>query len=151
MVRICSVNHETRVFFSCSGRVSFQAPKIRCANKLCVISRKVLFVKVIAYLIFERAETEIRFSMANCMFKNKMDIDRHGPRRMPNNYQHLDPLYFSLRTTFNSSRLARNVFMNIGSGCQVSPLTTLLSKSRSLWCRWVLDPPLHLLRQLTHL
>jgi hypothetical protein len=31
-------------------------------------------------LIFlERAETEIHLSMANGMFKMKMDIDRHGP------------------------------------------------------------------------
>jgi hypothetical protein len=44
---------------------------------------------------------EIRFSMANGTFKMKMDIDRHGPRLMPNNYQHLDPPYFSLPTTFN--------------------------------------------------
>ncbi len=67
-------------------------------------------------ILLERAETEIRFSMANVMFKNKMDIDRHGPRRMPNNYQHLDPVYFSLPTTFNSSRLARNVYMTQALG-----------------------------------
>jgi hypothetical protein len=41
--------------------------------------------------------------MANGMFKMKMDIDRHSPRLMPNNCQHLDPLYFSLPTTFNAS------------------------------------------------
>jgi hypothetical protein len=29
-----------------------------------------------------------------------MDIDRHSPRLMPNNCQHLDPPYFSLPTTF---------------------------------------------------
>jgi hypothetical protein len=40
--------------------------------------------------------------MANGMLKMKMDIDRHGPRLMPNSCQHLDPLYFSLPTTFNS-------------------------------------------------
>jgi hypothetical protein len=50
----------------------------------------------------ERAETEISFSMANDMFKIKMDIDRHGPRLMLNNCQHLDPPYFSLPTTFKA-------------------------------------------------
>ncbi len=33
------------------------------------------------------------------MFKNKMDIDSHGPIQMPNNCQLLDPSYFSLLTT----------------------------------------------------
>jgi len=44
--------------------------------------------KVIAYSFswrLERAEKEIRFSMANGIFKTKMDIDRHGPRLVPNN------------------------------------------------------------------
>jgi hypothetical protein len=43
---------------------------------------------------------EIRFSMANGMFVMKMDINRHRPRLMRNNCQHLDPPYFSLPTTF---------------------------------------------------
>jgi hypothetical protein len=34
--------------------------------------------------------------------KRKMDIDRHGPRQMPNNCQHLDPPNVSLPTTFNT-------------------------------------------------
>jgi hypothetical protein len=93
-------------------------------------------------ILLDRAETEICFSMANVMFKNKMGIDRYSLKRVPNNYQHLDPLYFSLPTTY-ISRLARSDFMNTGSGCQV--------RSQSLRCRWVLDPPLHPLRQLTHL
>jgi hypothetical protein len=38
--------------------------------------------------------------MANGMFKMKMDIDRQGPRLMPNNWQHLDPPYFSIPSTF---------------------------------------------------
>ncbi len=50
--------------------------------------------------LLERAETEIRFSMANDMFKMKMDIDRHGPKLMPNKCQYIDPPYFSLQTTF---------------------------------------------------
>jgi hypothetical protein len=41
--------------------------------------------------------------MANGMFKMKMDINRHGPRLMPNNCQNLDPPYFLLPTTFNES------------------------------------------------
>jgi hypothetical protein len=30
----------------------------------------------------------------------KMDIDRHGPRLMPNNCKNLNPPYFSLPSTF---------------------------------------------------
>ncbi len=41
------------------------------------------------------------FSMANGLFKIKMDIDRHGPRRMPDNCKNLNPPYFSLPSTFN--------------------------------------------------
>jgi hypothetical protein len=52
------------------------------------------------FILLERAETEIRFSMANGTFKMKMDIDRHGPRLMPNNCKNLNPPYFSLPTTF---------------------------------------------------
>ncbi len=51
------------------------------------------------FILLERAELEIRLSMANCTFKMKMDIDRHSPRLMPNNCQHLDPPHFSLPTT----------------------------------------------------
>ena len=52
------------------------------------------------FILLERAEEEIRFSMANGMFKIKMDIDRHGPRRMPDNCKNLNPPYFSLPSTF---------------------------------------------------
>ncbi len=52
------------------------------------------------FILLERAETEIRFAMANSMFKTKMDIDRHGPRLMPKNCKNLNPPYFSLPTTF---------------------------------------------------
>jgi hypothetical protein len=45
---------------------------------------------------------EIRFSMANGTFKMKMDIDRHGPRSMPNNCKNFNPPNFSLPTTFNA-------------------------------------------------
>jgi hypothetical protein len=31
----------------------------------------------------------------------KMDIDRHGPRLMPNNCKNLNPPNFSLPSTFN--------------------------------------------------
>ncbi len=34
------------------------------------------------------------------MFKMKMDIDRHGPRPMPNNCKNLNPPNFSLASTF---------------------------------------------------
>jgi hypothetical protein len=51
--------------------------------------------------LLERAEKEIGFSMANGMFKIKMDIDRHGPRRMPDNCKNLDPPYFSFLSSEN--------------------------------------------------
>jgi hypothetical protein len=41
--------------------------------------------------------------MANGMLKNKMDIDRHGPRLMPKNCKNLNPPYFSLPTTFKEA------------------------------------------------
>ncbi len=51
------------------------------------------------FILLERPETEIRFSMAKGMFKMKMDINRHGPRLMPNNCKNLNPPYFLLPTT----------------------------------------------------
>jgi hypothetical protein len=53
------------------------------------------------FILLERAEKEIRLSMANGMFKMKMDIDRHSPRHMPNHCKNLNPPYFSLQSTFN--------------------------------------------------
>ncbi len=53
------------------------------------------------FILLERAEKKIRFSMANGMFKTKIDIDRHSPRLMPNKCKNLNPPYFSLPTTFN--------------------------------------------------
>jgi hypothetical protein len=47
--------------------------------------------------LLERAETEIRFALANGIFKMKMDIDRHGPTPMPNSCKNLNP---PLPTTF---------------------------------------------------
>ncbi len=71
-----------------------------------VISRKVLF----APHRFLSNKSPIHFagasgngntiSMANLTFKMKMDIDRHGPRPMPNNCKNLNPRFFSLPTTF---------------------------------------------------
>jgi hypothetical protein len=52
------------------------------------------------FILLERAEKEIRFSIANGMFKPKMDIDRYGPRLMPNSCKDLNPPYFSLPSTF---------------------------------------------------
>ncbi len=51
------------------------------------------------FILLERAEKEILFSMTNGMFKIKMDIDRHGPRRMPDNCKNLNTPYFSLPST----------------------------------------------------
>ncbi len=50
--------------------------------------------------LLERAEKEICFSLANGTFKMKMDIDRHGPRPMPNRCKNLNPPNFSLLSTF---------------------------------------------------
>jgi hypothetical protein len=55
------------------------------------------------FILLERAEKEIRFSMANGMFKIKMDIDRHGPRYMLDNCKNFNPPYFSLPSTFNAA------------------------------------------------
>ena len=35
------------------------------------------------------------------MVAEHIDIERHGPRLMPNNCKNLNPLYFSLPSTFN--------------------------------------------------
>jgi hypothetical protein len=43
------------------------------------------------------------FSMANGMFKKKMDIDCHSHRLMPNNCKNLNPPYFSLPTNFKEA------------------------------------------------
>ncbi len=55
-------------------------------------------------ILLERAEAEIRFSMANGMLKMKMEIYCHGSRIMPKNFQHLGPIYFSLLTTFKEKK-----------------------------------------------
>ncbi len=55
------------------------------------------------FILLERAKKEIRFSMTNGTFKMKMDIDRHGPRLMPNNCKNLNPPYFSLPSTFKGN------------------------------------------------
>ncbi len=96
-----------RGFFSCSGRVCICAPNIRCANKLArykyeslVWSASPNFKLNRLFILLERAETEIHFALANGMFKMKMDIDRHGPRPMPNICKNLNPPNFSLPSTF---------------------------------------------------
>ncbi len=71
-----------------------------------VISRKVLFdpqrflSNKSPIQLLERAEKEICFSMANGTFKMKTDIDRHGPRPMPNSCKNLNTPNFSLPSTF---------------------------------------------------
>ncbi len=74
-----------------------------------VISRKALF----APHSFLSNKSHIHFagesgnrntfleSMANGMFKMKMDIDRHGHRLMPNNCKNLNPPYLSSPITLN--------------------------------------------------
>ncbi len=100
-------------FWICGFFFWFTPQLFSCSENLVrkhVISRKVLFdphyffVKLIAYSFccMERAETEMRFSMSNSMFKTKMDIDHHSPRLMPNNCRHLNSPYSSLPTTFKT-------------------------------------------------
>jgi hypothetical protein len=123
--RISNLQREswTCGFFSCSGRsghVSIHALKIQCAKNWSFIRRKVSFDLHCLFLskygnplliLLERAETEIRFfSMANGMLKMKMDIDRHGPRLMPNNCQYLGPPYFSLPTTLRTPVIPASAF-----------------------------------------
>jgi hypothetical protein len=48
---------------------------------------------------------EIRFALANGMFKMKMDIHRDGPRPMPNSCKNLNPPNFSLPTTFKEEKI----------------------------------------------
>ncbi len=75
-----------------------------------VISRKILFdphrylsnKSPTSFILLERAEKKLSFSMTNGMFKTKMDIYRHGPRLMPNNCKNLNPPYFSLPITFKA-------------------------------------------------
>ncbi len=57
------------------------------------------------FILLEREEKEIRFSMANSKFEMKMDIDRHVPRLMPNNCKNLNPPNFSLPSTFKGNFL----------------------------------------------
>jgi hypothetical protein len=93
-------------------RSSFHSPKF-CAQ----IKWRITFCQTSRlFILLERAETEIRFSIANSMFKTKMDIDRQSPRLMPNNCKHLDPPYFSLPTTFNGQKyliLVHEVFFSM--------------------------------------
>jgi hypothetical protein len=69
------------------------------------------------FILQERAEKEIRFSMANGTFKLKMDIDRHGPRLMPKNCKNLNPPYFSLPSTFNDPSTPCSVHSKSWSNC----------------------------------
>ncbi len=58
---------------------------------------------------------EIHFVLANGMFKIKIDIDRHGPRPMPNNCKNFNPPNFSLLSTFNDTHMVRENMQNIPS------------------------------------
>jgi hypothetical protein len=69
--------------------VNGDADKNRSANYETVLKLRIFF------------GSHRSFSMANSLF------DRHGPRLIPNNCQHLNPPYFSLPTTFKE-----DVFQN---------------------------------------
>ncbi len=58
---------------------NFDASLRHCFHRIPYCQRNRLFI------LLERTETEIRFSIANGMFKMKTDIDRHSPKLMPNN------------------------------------------------------------------
>ncbi len=86
------------------------------------------------FILLERAEKELRFSMANGTFKMKMDIDCHSPRLMPNNCTNLNPPYFSLLSTFNSfvrwalGKPHFKLFTLNFSQCSVSAFSILFSR-----------------------
>jgi hypothetical protein len=84
--------------------------------------------------LLERAEKEICFSMANGTFKMKMDIDRHGPRLMPNNCKNPNPPYFSLPSTFKSKKIIMLIWKeNVEITLQIELLVSkkaILSKRR---------------------
>ncbi len=96
------------------------------------------------FILLERAEKEIRFSLANGMFKPKMDIDRHGPRLMPNNCKNLNPPNFSLPSTFNP--ILQNWFGDVvymGWFLNHTVFITLISPSVSLYSSRILPAKLH--------
>ncbi len=72
---------------------NFNVPLHHCLHCIAYCQRNRFLI------LLERAETEIRFWMANGMFIKIMEFDRHGPRQMPKNCQILDPPYFSLPTS----------------------------------------------------
>jgi hypothetical protein len=51
-------------------------------------------------MLLLQAEKEIRLLTKNCMFKQKLILDRHGPQPYPNIWLFPDPPIFSLPTTF---------------------------------------------------
>jgi hypothetical protein len=72
----------------------------------------------------------------------KMDIDRHGPRLIPNNCRFLDPPYFSLPTTFtqhctvpNRTKKITNLDRKLKKQCCGSG-----SGIRCLYEPWIRDP-----------
>ncbi len=90
--------HKFMIHAANSVRIAMDAGNFNASLHHCL--HRIAYCKSNSLLILlESVETEIRFRNANGMFK-KMDIDRHGPRLMPNNCQILDPPYFSLPTTF---------------------------------------------------
>ncbi len=56
-------------------------------------------------------QIKMRLDLCNDMFKTKVNINRHGPRLLPNTRQRLDPPYFSLLTTVRLD-LLRADFVN---------------------------------------
>jgi hypothetical protein len=78
--------------------IDFDASLHHCLHGIAYCQSNRLFI------LLERAETEIPFWLANGMLK-KMDINRHGPRLMPNNCKILDPPYFSLPTIFKNVKI----------------------------------------------
>jgi hypothetical protein len=62
----------------------------------------------------------------------KMDIDRHGPRLMPNNCKNLNRPYFSLPSTFNVIKILNFFQVGSDSGKNSFGYTTLLIKNNLL-------------------
>ncbi len=53
-------------------------------------------------MLLLQAEKEIGLLTQNCMFKQKINLDRHSPEPYPNIWHFPDPPIFSLPTTFNA-------------------------------------------------
>ncbi len=131
-------NYETvlkwRIFFLFGPRLFLRTFGVQINWR--VTSRKVLF----APNLFLSNKSPILFAGAsgngNTFFsgkwhsQNEMDIDRHGPRLMPNNCKNLNPPFFSLLTTLDRRHIKTVTFCwSTFTGCHRS-FQTFTNKER---------------------